>query len=177
MREGLPRWLSSKESVCQCRTPGLGRTLGVGNGNPLQYSYLENSMDREAWWASPWGCKVKNDWAHMHAKWEVKCQSICRSNLPESFLLESILTDVCTIRKDPESEWLVRDNLETNPIMIKLETANHLAKQFLDSLTLLLSAWVPLPNAAIKLKMSFLFVCLFLTRNSLDKKHKLAWKS
>ena len=31
--------------------PGLGRSLGVGNGNLLQYSYLENSMGREAWWA------------------------------------------------------------------------------------------------------------------------------
>ena len=30
--------------------PGLGRSLGVGNGNPLQYSCLENSMDRGAWW-------------------------------------------------------------------------------------------------------------------------------
>jgi len=28
-------------------TPGLGRSLGVGNGNPLQYYCLENSMDRE----------------------------------------------------------------------------------------------------------------------------------
>ena len=31
--------------------PGLGRSLGVGNGNLLQYSCLENSMDRGAWWA------------------------------------------------------------------------------------------------------------------------------
>ena len=29
--------------------PGLERSLGEGNGNPLQYSYLENTMDREAW--------------------------------------------------------------------------------------------------------------------------------
>ena len=29
---------------------GLGRSPGVGNGNPLQYSCLENSMDRGAWW-------------------------------------------------------------------------------------------------------------------------------
>ena len=29
--------------------PGLGRSPGVGNGNPLQYSYLENPMDRGAW--------------------------------------------------------------------------------------------------------------------------------
>ena len=32
--------------------PGLGRNPGEGNGNPIQYSCLENSMDREAWWAS-----------------------------------------------------------------------------------------------------------------------------
>ena len=33
--------------------PGLGRSRGVGNGNPLQYSCLENPMDRGgAWWAT-----------------------------------------------------------------------------------------------------------------------------
>ena len=32
--------------------PGLGRSPGVGNGNPLQYSCLENPMDRGAWWAT-----------------------------------------------------------------------------------------------------------------------------
>ena len=32
--------------------PGSGRSLGEGNGNPLQYSCLENSMDRGAWRAS-----------------------------------------------------------------------------------------------------------------------------
>ena len=31
--------------------PGLGRSPGGGHGNPLQYSYLENPMDRAAWWA------------------------------------------------------------------------------------------------------------------------------
>ena len=31
--------------------PGLGRTPGEGDGYPLQYSCLENSMDRGAWWA------------------------------------------------------------------------------------------------------------------------------
>ena len=31
--------------------PGLGRSPGGGHGNPLQYSCLENPMDREAWWA------------------------------------------------------------------------------------------------------------------------------
>ena len=31
--------------------PGLGTSPGEGNGNSLQYSYLENPMDRGAWWA------------------------------------------------------------------------------------------------------------------------------
>ena len=35
--------------------PGLGRSPGEGNGNPLQYSCLENSMDRAAWWATVHG--------------------------------------------------------------------------------------------------------------------------
>ncbi|XP_055396475.1 nuclear nucleic acid-binding protein C1D isoform X2 [Bubalus kerabau] len=35
--------------------PGLGRAPGVGNGNPFQYSYLENSMDRGAWQATVHG--------------------------------------------------------------------------------------------------------------------------
>ena len=35
--------------------PGLGRSPGEGNGNPLQYSCLKNSMDRGAWWAKVHG--------------------------------------------------------------------------------------------------------------------------
>ena len=35
--------------------PGSGRSPGEGNGNPLQYSCLENSMDREAWQATVHG--------------------------------------------------------------------------------------------------------------------------
>ena len=38
--------------------PGLERSPGEGNGNPLQYSFLGNSLDRGAWWIySPWGYK------------------------------------------------------------------------------------------------------------------------
>ena len=35
--------------------PGLGRSPGEANGNPLQYSHLENSTDRGAWWATVHG--------------------------------------------------------------------------------------------------------------------------
>ena len=42
--------------------PGLGRSPGMGNGNPLQYSCLGNLMDRGAWWAHPWGSqRVRHD--------------------------------------------------------------------------------------------------------------------
>ena len=43
--------------------PGLGRSPGGGNGNPLQYSCLENFMDREAWWATVFG--VARSWTHL----------------------------------------------------------------------------------------------------------------
>jgi len=50
------RWLSGKESACQSEDagsiPGWGRSPGEGNGNPLQYSCLENPMDRGAWQAT-----------------------------------------------------------------------------------------------------------------------------
>ena len=39
-----------------CSVPGSGRSLGVGNDNPLQYSCLENSMDKGAM-DNPWGHK------------------------------------------------------------------------------------------------------------------------
>ena len=46
----------SKESACNARDPGLipgwGRSPGEGNGKPLQYSCLENPMDRGAWQAT-----------------------------------------------------------------------------------------------------------------------------
>ena len=48
-----------KESACNGGDPGSipgpGRSPGEENGNPLQYSYLENSMDRGAWWATVHG--------------------------------------------------------------------------------------------------------------------------
>ena len=55
MGQWLSWWLSCKESTCNAGDVasifGLGRSLDVGNGNPLQYSW-ENSMDRGAWEAA-----------------------------------------------------------------------------------------------------------------------------
>ena len=52
-QEGFPGGSDGKKSTCNMGVlglvPGFGRSLGGGNGNPLQYSCLENSMDRGAW--------------------------------------------------------------------------------------------------------------------------------
>jgi len=52
----FPRSLVGKESACNrrdlCLSPGLGRSPGEGNGSSLQYSCLENPMDRGAWQAT-----------------------------------------------------------------------------------------------------------------------------
>ena len=57
--KSAPAGSNSKESACSAgdlgSIPGLGRSPGEGNDNPLQYSCLETSMDRGAWWATVHG--------------------------------------------------------------------------------------------------------------------------
>ena len=57
----FPGGSDSKQSSCNTGDPslihGLRRSPGEGNDYPLQYSCLENSKDRGAWQASPWGRK------------------------------------------------------------------------------------------------------------------------
>ena len=54
-----------KASACNAgglgSTPGLGRSPGEGNGNPLWYSCLENPMDRGAWWATVYRGRKESD--------------------------------------------------------------------------------------------------------------------
>ena len=56
---GFPCSSVGKESACSAgdlgSLPGSGRSPGEGNGNPRQYSCLENPMDRGAWWATVHG--------------------------------------------------------------------------------------------------------------------------
>ena len=63
----FPGGPDGKESVCNAEDtgsiPGLGRSHGEGNSNPLQYSCLENSMDRGAWWATVYG--VTKSWIQL----------------------------------------------------------------------------------------------------------------
>jgi len=61
---GFPSGSDGKKSTCCARDPdvipGSRRYPGEGNGNTLQYSCLENSMDRGIWWATVHG--VAKSW-------------------------------------------------------------------------------------------------------------------
>ena len=63
----FPGGSDGKESACNAGElgliPGLGRSPGGGNGNPLQYSCLENSMDRGAWQVTVQG--VAKSWTRL----------------------------------------------------------------------------------------------------------------
>ena len=73
----LPQWLSGKEPVSNVgdtgyvgSIPGSGRSPGEVHGNLLQYSCLENPMDRGAWWATVHGVTKEPDtteFACMHS--------------------------------------------------------------------------------------------------------------
>ena len=62
---GFPGGSAGKESACHVgdlgSIPELGRSPGEGNGNPLQYSGLENPMDIGTWWATVHGVTKESD--------------------------------------------------------------------------------------------------------------------
>ena len=64
---GFPGGSEVKAFACNAADlgliPGLGRSPGEGNGNPLQYSCLENPMDGGAWWATVHG--VAESWTRL----------------------------------------------------------------------------------------------------------------
>ena len=76
-KKGIPSGSSGKESVCQCRRhkdvgliPGSGRSPGGGHGNPLQYSCLQNHIDKGAWQTIVHGVsknQTQLNWLSMHA--------------------------------------------------------------------------------------------------------------
>ena len=85
--------------------PGSGRSPGEGNGNPLQYSCLENPMDRGAWWATvhrvtkSW--RWLRDYIHRHVLLTRSCVKSL-SHDPHSLLEAFASTQGCPVnRKDP----------------------------------------------------------------------------
>ena len=66
MALGFPGSSDCKESACNGGDPGLipgsGRSPGEGNGNPLQYSCLENPMEGGTWWVAVYGVTKSCTW-------------------------------------------------------------------------------------------------------------------
>ena len=80
--EGFPGGSAGKESACNAGDvgliPGLGRSPGEGNGNPLQYSCLENSTDRGAWQAEVHGVTKSQTQMSKHAHTHASMHSLSR---------------------------------------------------------------------------------------------------
>ena len=92
---GLPWWLRCERIHLQWRRPEfypwLGRSPGGGHGNPLQYSCLENpDGQRSLVGYSPWGHRVRHDWATQHST----AQSFLSTVFPEILLINHNITSV-----------------------------------------------------------------------------------
>ena len=98
---------SSKESACQCRKhescgflPGSGRSPGEGDVYPLQYSRLENPMEREAWQATI--CGVAKSLAQLKQLNTLACTSCLSPPFNVHFcIIQStiIFYNICTLSK------------------------------------------------------------------------------
>ena len=70
--------------------PGSGRSSGEGNGNPLQFSCLENSTDSRAWWATVRGVTKSGTWLHNQTTTTlllIESSSFCAHNLSTTHVL------------------------------------------------------------------------------------------
>ena len=68
----MAQWVESTCSAGDAGSiPGSGRCPGEENGNPLQYSCMQNPMDRGSWQATP--CKVSQSWTQLSKHNKKKC--------------------------------------------------------------------------------------------------------
>ena len=101
-----------------CSISGWGRSPGGRNGNPLQYSSLENSIDRGAWWATVYGFAKsrtrQSDWAHTHhiaSLWPPLLPPFCTSKDPcgdagSALMIQAYLPDLKSVGCQPYNRLL-----------------------------------------------------------------------
>ena len=99
----LSMFVTDKETACNTEDPGSiprsGRSPGEGHGNSLQYSCLENSMDREAWWATVHG--IAKSWTRL---------SDYHNRFVKSFLLRSECLLISWLQSPSCSDFRAQDN-------------------------------------------------------------------
>ena len=96
---GFPCSSLGKESACSAGDlgliPGLGRSPGEGNGNPLQYPCLENLMDRGAWWATDHG--VTKSWTQQsYFTFFLSFASILATSFQSHEILDQVILNIST---------------------------------------------------------------------------------
>ena len=97
----LPSWHSGKESACdageQGSIPVSGRSPGEGNGIPVQYSCLENSMDRGTWWATVHG--VAKSWPQLSTSAQYNYENRGFVHVKITFNKSCLITVFCILLK------------------------------------------------------------------------------
>ena len=132
---GFPGGSSGKEPTCNAEDirdmgsiPGLGRSPGGENGNPLQYSCLENPMDRGAWRAIVHGVtksqtqlkQLKHaNQEYITQRWEKsKCYSWSFTKLTQTCLFNEYCLQLCPEKWAPNL-WVISEFLESSEIYFR----------------------------------------------------------
>ena len=76
--------------------PAFQRSLGEGNGNLLQYSCLENSMDREVWWTVVQGVEKSHTQPSTHTALKEQLSGVLPSNGPDPWKFRNLEGFVCS---------------------------------------------------------------------------------
>ena len=103
---------SARDARDAGRIPGLGISSGGGNGNPLQYSCLEDSTDRGAWQDIVQRVVKRHDWAHIHHTYALIFYNFTIICLYGDFFIWIILELCWTLKSmclssDFENSWLL----------------------------------------------------------------------
>ena len=115
----VAQWCSTLSDPMDCSLPGSS-IHGIFQARVLEWGAIAFS-------------ELISHYQPKEPKGDTTCQTTSQN---PSHWHSTWLNKVCTTRKDSESEWLAKDNLENNPITIKPETVSYVAEQF---------SWVPLP--------------------------------
>ena len=108
----------SEESACNAgdlgSIPGIGKSPAERNDNPLQYSWMENSMDRGAWWATVYGVAKSRTWL---SDWHTDTQTHTH---PSCVVHRRLSGNVCW-EKSVNSSWhLPRSHTACSPLLFPI---------------------------------------------------------